>query len=117
MYGKIFSVIYDGSLAEDWRALITFQQLIVLCDADGVVDMTPTAISRRTGIPIEHIKAGLEILEQPDPESRTPDEEGRRICRIDGHNSWGWYLVNHAKYRALVDADTVREQTRERVRR
>ena len=39
MYGKIFHSIYDGTLAEDWRAPITFQQLIVLCDADGIVDI------------------------------------------------------------------------------
>lgn len=117
MYGKIFDSIYDGTLVEDWRALVTFQQLIVLCDADGVIDMTPSAISRRTGIPIEHIKAGIEVLERPDPWSRTPDEEGRRIIRLDEHRPWGWYLVNHKKYKALQDADTVREQNRIRKQR
>ena len=61
MYGKIFESIYDGTLGDDWRALITFQQMIVLCDSDGVVDMTPAAISRRTNIPVEHIEAGIKI--------------------------------------------------------
>lgn len=117
MYGKIFDSIYDGTLAEDWRALITFQQLIVLCDADGTVDMTPGAIARRTGIPLEHITAGLEILESPDPYSRTPGDDGRRIMRLDEHRPWGWYLVNHEKYRTLQDSDTVRAQNRERKRR
>ena len=117
MYGKIFDSIYDGTLVEDWRALITFQQFIVLCDADGVVDMTAAAISRRTGIPIEHIKAGIDLLENPDPYSRTPDEEGCRIKRLDEHRPWGWYLVNHQKYKSLQDADTVRAQNRERKRR
>jgi len=109
--------MYDGTLAEDWRALITFQQLIVLCDADGVIDMTPHAIARRTGIPLEHIKAGIEILQSPDPESRTEGEEGRRIVPIDAHRPWGWRIVNHEKYKQLRDYDTVRAQTRERVRR
>jgi hypothetical protein len=117
MYGKIFDSMYDSTLADDWRALITFQQMIVMCDADGVVDMTPQAISRRTSIPIEHIKAGIEILESTDPYSRTPDNEGRRIERIDEHRPWGWVIVNHSKYKALVDSDTVRAQTRERVRK
>jgi len=117
MYGKIFDSMYDSTLADDWRALITFQQMIVLCDADGTVDMTPHSIARRTGIPIEYIEAGLKILEAPDPYSRTPDQDGRRIERIDSHRPWGWSIVNHEKYKVLQDADHVRAQTRERVRR
>jgi len=117
MYGKIFDSIYDGTLAEDWRALVTFQQFIVLCDADGMVDMTPQSISRRTGIPIEHIKAGIEVLEKTDKYSRTPDEDGKRIELIDDHRPWGWHIVNHEKYKRMQDADTIRAQTRERVRK
>jgi len=117
MYGKIFTSIYDGTLAEDWRALITFQQLIVLCDADGIIDMTPASIARRTGIPIEHIKAGLEILEKEDKYSRTQSENGCRIELIDDHRPWGWHIVNHEKYKRLQDSETIREQTRERVRK
>lgn len=117
MYGKIFSSIYDGTLGENWQALITFQQMIVLCDADGHIDMTASALSRRTGIPIEHIQTGIEILEAPDPFSRTEGDEGKRIVRIDAHKPWGWKIVNHEKYKALQDADTVRAQTRERVRK
>ncbi len=117
MYGKIFDSMYDSTLADDWRALITFQQMIVLCDADGTVDMTPHSIARRTGIPIEHIEAGLKILEEPDPYSRTPDQEGRRIERLDDHRPWGWSIINHAYYRALQDAETVRENNRIRKQR
>ncbi len=112
MYGKIFESIYDGTLVEDWRALVTFQQMIVLCDADGTIDMTPSAISRRTGIPIEHIKAGIEILENPDPYSRTQGERGSRIKRLDDHRPWGWFIVNHKFYRDLSSQETRREQNR-----
>ena len=48
MYGKIFESIYDGSLYGQWEAIVTMQQLIVLADADGVIDMTPPAISGKT---------------------------------------------------------------------
>lgn len=101
MYGKIFDSMYDGTLSENWQALVTFQQMIVLCDADGVIDMTPAAISRRTGIPIDHIKVGIEILENPDENSRTEDEEGRRIVRLDDHRAWGWRLVNYRKFQNI----------------
>ncbi|CAN0362309.1 unnamed protein product, partial [Phaeothamnion confervicola] len=117
VYGKIFESIYDGTLAENWQALVTFQQLIILCGADGVIDMTSTALSRRTGVPLEIIEAGIAALESPDPYSRTPDDEGRRIRRLDEHRPWGWYIVNHQKYRAIQSSETIRLQNRERKRR
>ena len=116
MYGKIFHSIYDGTLAEDWRALITFQQLIVLCDADGIIDMTPASISRRTGIPLEHIEAGIEILIAPDPHSRTSGNDGKRIIPIDDNRSWGWEIVNHKHYRDLRTAKDRREYMRDYMR-
>ena len=117
MYGKVFKSMYDGTLVENWQALITFQQMIVLCDQDGTVDMTPGAISRRTGIPLEHIEAGIEILENEDPYSRTSDQGGRRIALLEEHRKWGWYIINYHKYRNLKDPDEVREKNRERKRR
>jgi hypothetical protein len=117
MYGKVFDTMYNGTLYGKWEAIVTFQQMIVLCDADGVVDMTPEAMASRTSIPLEIIKKGISVLEAPDPYSRTPGQEGRRIELIDGHRPWGWHIVNHEKYKMLVDADTVREQNKERQRK
>ncbi len=116
MYGKLFVSIYDGTLAEDWRALVTFQQMIILCDQDGILDMTPSAIQKRTGIPIEHIKAGIEILEAEDPYSRTPKENGRRIVRLSDTRIWGWRIVNHKHYRDLRTAEERREYMRNYMR-
>lgn len=117
MYGKLFESMYDGTLVEQWEALITMQQLVILADENGVVDMTLTAISKRTNIPLKHIKRGIEILESPDPNSRTPDNEGRRIERLDDHRDWGWYLVNHAKYRDLRSGTDRKEYMREYMRK
>jgi hypothetical protein len=116
MYGKVFESMYEGTLADDWEALVTFQQMIVLADADGVLDMTAGALSRRTGIPREVIEKGLAILEAPDPASRTPDKEGRRIERLDEHRDWGWRLVNHAYYRGIANAAQKRGKEAERKR-
>ena len=117
MYGKIFDSIYNGTLYGKWEALVTMQQLIVLADADGTVDMTPMAISARTGIPREIIDKGLEILASPDKYTRTPGSDGKRIELLDEHRPWGWSLVNYDKYKNLRDADEVRAQNRERKRR
>lgn len=114
MYGKIFESMYDGTLASKgpWQALVTFQQMIVLADQDGVVDMTAHAIARRTSIPLEIIETGLVELMKPDPDSRTPDDEGRRIITVEAHRNWGWQIVNHAKYRDMRKAEDRREYLR-----
>ncbi len=114
-YVKIFESIYDGTLADNWQAMVTFQQLLILCDQNGIVDMTPGAIHRRTGIPLDIITAGLAVLTAPDPQSRSPLEEGRRIVPLDPARSWGWRLVNHAHYRALMSAADKREADRVRI--
>jgi hypothetical protein len=103
VYGKLFVQMYDGSLRQDWQALVTFQQFIVLSDVEGVLDMTPEALSGRTGIPLEIIHRGIECLEAPDRLSRTPDEGGRRIVRLSNARPWGWRIVNYKAYRDLFN--------------
>lgn len=114
-FGKLFASMYDGTLYGRWQALVTFQQLIILCDADGVVDMTPHAIAARTSIPLEIITQGIGELESPDPYSRTPDFDGRRLERLDEHRPWGWRIVNYLKYRDSRDLEAKRRADRERV--
>ncbi len=113
MYGKIFEQIYEGSLYGQWEALVTFQQMIVLAEhPDGIVDMTPAAIAARTSIPLEIIQRGIAYLEQPDAESRTPDEEGRRIIRLSDGRTWGWRITNYPEYNAIKNAEDRREYMR-----
>lgn len=114
MYGKLFVQMYDGTLgtAGPWQALVTFQQLIILADREGIVDMTGEAISRRTTIPLDIIQTGIQALEQPDPHSRTPDEEGRRIIRLNDDRDWGWRIVNYVHYRNIRSQEERREYMR-----
>lgn len=115
MYTKVFRSIYDGTLADNWKALVTFQQFLILCDESGVVDMTLSAMSRTTGIPLEILQEGVEHLESADPMSRTPDMEGRRIARLDEHRTWGWFLVNFKKYKDLRHREEKKEADRVRI--
>ena len=103
MYGKLFVQMYDGTLGTDgpWQALVAFQQMIILADKEGVVDMTAEAIARRTTIPADIIKIGITTLEQADPHSRSPEEDGRRIIRLSDDREWGWRIVNYTHYRNI----------------
>lgn len=115
MYGKIFESMYDGTLSADWKAMIVFQQLIVLADRDGQIDYTPPALSRRTGIPLDVIEHGIGKLQEPDQYSRSREMEGRRIALIDEDRPWGWSIVNYSHYRDLASRADKREKDRLRL--
>jgi len=113
MFAKVFASLWDGTLADQWETWSTFVFMLAHCDADGVIDMTPQAISRRSCIPMDKVKAALEHLESPDPQSRTSELDGRRIERLDDHRDWGWRIVNYVSYRNMRDQEQRREQNRE----
>lgn len=119
MYGKLFVQMYQGTLATKgpWQALVTFQQLVILADKHGQVDMTPDAISRITTIPLEIIETGLQELSKPDSESRSPLEDGRRIVPLADNRSWGWKVVNYEHYRKIRSEEERREYHRQYMRK
>lgn len=115
MYAKVFPSMFDGTLVSKgpWQALVTFQQMLILCDKEGVVDMTADTMHRRTSIPLEIFTVGIPALEAPDPDSRSQLLEGRRIVRLDPARSWGWQIVNYEHYRGLRNAEERREYHRD----
>jgi len=115
MYGKIFESMYDGTLYGQWEAIITFQQMIVLADDEGFVDLTPPALAARTSIPLEYIKKGITILESEDEYSRTPGKNGKRIERISDDRPWGWQIVNYKKYKLMASYEEKKAGDRKRI--
>jgi len=113
MYSKVFQQIFDSSISEDHVVRHIFMDLLVLADRHGEVDMTIFAISRRTNVPLEAVRRAIERLTEPDPDSRTDVEEGRRLILIDHHRDWGWRIVNFAHYNAMRNEDARREYFRE----
>ena len=117
MYAKIFSQIFDSSIAEDWQVRHVFEDFLKLADIEGIVDMTAEAIARRTNTPLEIVQHGIEKLCAPDPSSRSKKENGARLVLLDKKRGWCWQIVNYAKYRKTTDDETRREQNKLRQRR
>jgi len=116
LFGKIFQQMYESSLAVNWKNMVVFQQMIVLADRYGVVDMTHEAIARRTNMPLELVEEAIKNLEKPDSSSRNIEEEGRRIVRLDTHRDWGWRLPAYRSYSNRVSREQKREADRDRMR-
>jgi hypothetical protein len=114
VYVKLFSAILDSSIWDENHATVRLWiAMLAMADRTGVVTASFGGLVSRARVTREEGKRAVEVLEAPDPESKDQDYGGRRIERIDG----GWLVLNYQKYRDLQDADTVRSQTRERVRR
>jgi len=116
MFVKLFTQILDSSIADNRPLRHFFTDLLLCADGDGNVVMTDAAIARRIGATLEEVQWGLGELQKPDPTSKTPDREGRRIEKIEG-TGYGWHIINFETYRALKDSDQLRAVTRERVKR
>ncbi len=118
-YGRIHRTFFDSSICEtDVTTRLVFIAMIVLSDRHGRLDVTRQALARRINVPIEDVDRAIKTLSSPDPSSRTPDHDGRRIVALDPERSWGWQVVNKEQYRSgdTVDIEEVREQNRDRKR-
>jgi hypothetical protein len=109
VYVKMFKSIFDGSLYGQFEPTVVFMAMLVIAEREGIVDMTIPAIAARCGYPEDIVRRGIAELEKPDPQSRTPDEEGRRIIRLEETRDWGWRITNYEKYEKIRSAEERRE--------
>lgn len=97
-YTPVFDTVFNGTLCGRWPTLAVWLTLLPLADWRGHIDMTPEAIALRTGWPINLLLEGITALCEPDPRSRSKDDDGRRLTLLD-ERDWGWRVVNIQVYR------------------
>jgi len=112
MYCKLFASLYQGTLRGKSHEILVFTNLLANADAYGYVDKHFKAIAEEVGLTQDEVRSAIAVLEAPDPESRSPEEAGARIVKMDDHRIWGWKIVNYGKYRAIKNEDDRREQNR-----
>jgi len=117
MYGKIFQEIFHSTVADfNGDTIYTFMAMITLSDDDGYINYSVTALARTLRKDISIIEEAIKNLTAPDPESGTPDHDGRRIIPIseltNGENNRGWWVVNKCKYKALASREDRKDQNR-----
>lgn len=108
-FTKLATSITESTVwCEPDRTRIVWICMLAMADQYGRVLGSVPGLANRARVPIEDTRIALDAFMSPDPDSRTKDNEGRRIEAIDG----GWRLLNHAKYRDLRSADDRREQNK-----
>ncbi len=93
---KLFSSIVTSSVwCEDHATVRVWIALLALADAHGRVEGSVPGLANLCRVTDDQMRAALAKFCGPDPDSRTPDHEGRRLAPIPG----GWQILNYAVYR------------------
>jgi len=115
MFGKWFASTYTGSmLGAGSDVFAVWSWVIANAGPKGHLEINPALLAAMIGEPVERIQAAIDFLLAPDPNSRSSEEEGRRIVH---EGAFSYRVVNHAKYRAARSEEARRTQNREAKRR
>lgn len=113
-YTKLFNSIITSTIwTEDDKTRIVWITMLAIADQNGEIQGSIPGLARLAGVSIEDTETALEKFLSPDQYSRTPDHDGKRICKIDG----GWELLNHAKYRKMASLADQKEANAKRQKR
>jgi hypothetical protein len=89
--GIILSSIWSEPLA----TRVVWITMLAMSDRNGFVSCSYPGLQRSANVTPDEFDIAIKALESPDPHSRTPDNEGRRIKRVDG----GFFILNYTHYR------------------
>ncbi len=93
---KLFSSIVTSSVwCEDHATVRVWIAMLATADAEGIVEGAVPGFANLARVTVDQMRAAVEKLSSPDPDSRTPDHEGHRIEVIEG----GWRILNYHAYR------------------
>jgi len=112
-FTKLFSSIVSSSIwEEDNYTRIVWITMLAMADKDGNVMCDIRRFAKMANIPLNKCKMAISKLSTPDPSSRTPDNEGRRIKSVQG----GWFILNYQLYREKARATKRRKYLRDKKR-
>jgi len=111
-FTKLFSSITESTVwAEPDHTRIVWIAMLAMADHAGRVWASIPGLANRARVSIDKCEEALNTFLSPDKYSRTKDFDGVRIEAIDG----GWRLLNHAKYKAIRDHESIKESKRKSI--
>lgn len=101
-------ILQSSIMAEDPTTFKVWITLLAACDPDGTARVSAIYIASVARLPLEDVRKAIQILEGPDPESRSTNNAGARVRRVDG----GYEIINYLVYRqrSLREAEAERKR-------
>lgn len=106
-------LIYSTVWREPHATVKVWITMLAMADKHGEVMASVPGLMDVAKVTREECDAALACFLSPDPDSRTPDYDGRRVEKIEG----GWCLLNHAHYRKKGDSDDRKAKAAARAKR
>jgi hypothetical protein len=72
--------------------------MLALKDKRGFVAASVPGLARMAVVGLDECRMALKELESPDPDSKSSDNEGRRIKSVEG----GWMILGHERFQRLM---------------
>ena len=108
-FTKLDSGIVRSSIwMEPIATRVVWIAFLATCDKNGFVAASRSGMEHISNVPHDEFESAMRALESADPDSRTPDNDGRRIEKVSG----GWIILNYALYRDKQYKSERREASR-----
>jgi len=104
-------ILSSSVWSEAAHVRLVWLTMLILCDTDGYVGASVPGIARAAGVTLEQAREALAKFKEPDPDSRTKTDDGRRIEDADR----GFRILNFKEHLDRLSAE--KAKTRDRVRK
>jgi hypothetical protein len=95
-------ILMSSVMAEDSNTFKVWIALLASCKEDGISRVSTIGLASHCFLTLDIVKQAIKKLESPDTESRSTNDEGKRIRRVDG----GFEIINYQKYREMTYSET-----------
>jgi hypothetical protein len=101
-------IVQSSIMLESPETFKIWITLLALCKEDGIAECSPVYLESVCRIPIDKVVESIKKLSSPDELSRSINDDGARIRRVDG----GFEIINYIKYRteSLKSAEAERKR-------
>jgi len=108
-YTKLFSSIVASTIWQEPNHIrIVWITLLALRDHRHIVEASIPGLAGLARVTVDECREAIAKFQEPDPDSRSPEHDGRRIEKVEG----GWKILNGEKYRRKMNEDERREYNR-----
>lgn len=109
MYGKFFASTFTGSMFGAGTDVFAVWGYVVANVVDSTVELNPPLLAAILGSDVERITQAIKRLTEPDPASRNPAENGRRLIH---ENGFQYRVTSHELYRNIRNEEERRAYNR-----
>jgi hypothetical protein len=114
MFGKHFGSMYTGSMVGSGAVVFAVMGYVIanavpVEEAGLQVELDPVILATILGEEVTEVEQAIEFLREPDPNSRSQEEEGRRLVRV---GQFDYRVVNGPRYREMRSEESRKRQNR-----